>query len=84
MSGNIRPQSSQLGEPLWTDPGIKSGISVLELISIQKKRKKKKTAGGELMVEHSPKILASEEKVTTPQLNVYLHALFYTYMHDSR
>ena len=25
-------QSSQLTEPLWTDPGIKSGISVCELI----------------------------------------------------
>ena len=32
-SGNIRPQSSQLTEPLWTDPGIKSGISVRELNS---------------------------------------------------
>ena len=27
--GNTRPQSSQLAEPLWTDPGLKSGISVL-------------------------------------------------------
>ena len=27
-SGNARPQSSQLAEPLWTDPGLKSGISV--------------------------------------------------------
>ena len=27
------PQSSQLHEPLWTDPGLKSGISVGELIS---------------------------------------------------
>ena len=26
-------QSSQLAEPLWTDPGLKSGISVRELIS---------------------------------------------------
>ena len=32
-SGNTRPQSSQLAEPLWTDPGVKSGISVHELIS---------------------------------------------------
>ena len=32
-SGNTRPQSSQLAEPLWTDPGLKSGISVRELIS---------------------------------------------------
>ena len=26
-------QSSQLAEPLWADPGVKSGISVRELIS---------------------------------------------------
>ena len=32
-SGNARLQSSQLAEPLWTDPGLKSGISVRELIS---------------------------------------------------
>ena len=31
MSGNTRPQSS---EPLWTDPGLKNGISVRELMSI--------------------------------------------------
>ena len=46
LSGNTRKQSSQLAEPLWTDPGIKSGISVREII-----------AG-----EHSPSILAREEK----------------------
>ena len=28
-SGITRPRSSQLTEPLRTDPGIKSGISVL-------------------------------------------------------
>ena len=28
----VGPQSSQLAEPLWTDPGLKSGISVRELI----------------------------------------------------
>ena len=33
LSGNIRPQTSQLAEPLWTDPGLKIGISVHELIS---------------------------------------------------
>ena len=33
-SGNTQPQSSQLTEPLWTDPGVKSGISVCELISV--------------------------------------------------
>ena len=28
-----RPQSSQLAKPLWTDPGLKSGTGVHELIS---------------------------------------------------
>ena len=45
LSGNIRPQSSQLAEPLWTDPDLKSGISVHEIVSTLKK--KKKNAGGE-------------------------------------
>ena len=30
---NARPQSSQLAEPLWTDPGLESGIGARELIS---------------------------------------------------
>ena len=30
---NTRSQSSQLSEPLWTDPGLNSGISVRELTS---------------------------------------------------
>ena len=48
-SGNTRPQLSQLAEPLWTDPGLKSGISVRELIStkaIQNKKRKKKRRWG--------------------------------------
>ena len=36
-SGNTQSQSCQLAEPLWSDPGIKSGISVRELISYLKK-----------------------------------------------
>ena len=32
-SGKTRSQSSQLAEPLWTDSGLKNGISVRELIS---------------------------------------------------
>ena len=32
-SGNSRPQSSHLAEPLWTDPDLKIEISVGELIS---------------------------------------------------
>ena len=48
MSGNTQPQPPQLAEPLWTDPGIKSGIGVHELISTQKKKKKKGQAGNKL------------------------------------
>ena len=35
-SGNTQLQSSQLAEPLWTNPGVKSGISVRKLISTKK------------------------------------------------
>ena len=40
-------QLSQLADPLWTDPGIKSWISVHELISTTKKKKKKAQARNE-------------------------------------
>ena len=40
-SGNTRPQSSQLSEPLWTDLGLTSGTSVRELISTFKKRRRR-------------------------------------------
>ena len=33
-SGNTRSQSSKLAEPLWTDPGLKTGISLPELIPL--------------------------------------------------
>ena len=39
-SRNTRLQLFQLAEPLWTDPGLKSGISLCELISTLKKRKR--------------------------------------------
>ena len=52
-------QSSQFAEPLWTDPGIKSGISGRELIIYFKKTKKRRWG---IMVKHSPKILTSKEK----------------------
>ena len=35
-SENARPQSSQLAEPLWTDPGLKSGIGVCEVMFTKK------------------------------------------------
>ena len=63
-SENTQSLLSQIAEPLWTDPGLKSGISVHELISTSKKKKKrrKECAGEEKIVEHSAKILAREEK----------------------
>ena len=71
---NIRPQSSQLAEPLWTDPDIKSGISVRELISTQKKKKRKKEAqAGNEWSNILPKILASEETATLPPPNTPLN-----------
>ena len=39
-SGSAQPQSSQLAEPLWTVPDLKSVTGVHELISTLKKKKK--------------------------------------------
>ena len=36
--GNTRSQSSQLPEPLWADPSVKSGISVRKLVPTFKKK----------------------------------------------
>ena len=58
-------QSSQLAEPLWTDPGLKSGVDLRQLNPTLKK----KSAGGEWIVEHSPKIFAREVKATTTTTN---------------
>ena len=33
LSGNVRPQSSQLAGSLWTGAGVESGVSVHELVS---------------------------------------------------
>ena len=65
-SGNTRPQSSQVDESLCTDPGLKIGIGVRELISTSKQTTTtKRSAGGERMVDSSPKVLASREKAIT-------------------
>ena len=55
-SGNIRQQSSQFAEPLWTDPSQKCGIGIHELISIRKKRGAGGGGGGgeNLFVKFSP------------------------------
>ena len=64
LSGNIQPQSSQLAEPLWTDPGLKSEISVRELISATEKNKIKKRWRG-MNGRKFSKVLAREEKAVT-------------------
>ena len=49
-SVKTRPQSSQLVEPLWIDPGLESGIGGREMIPTlgrKKKKKKKKEARAE-------------------------------------
>ena len=62
-SGITQSQLSQFTEPLWTDSGLKSGISLRKLISTLKKMKKKR-AGREWSVKHSSKKLACKEKNT--------------------
>ena len=63
-SGNTQSQSSQLAEPLWTNPGVKRGISVRKLISNKKKERKKAQAGNELS-NILPGVFARGEKATT-------------------
>ena len=57
-SGNARPQSAQLAEPLWTDHGFKSRILVHELISPYKK-----SASGN-RIHNLPPNTRMEEKAT--------------------
>ena len=59
MSGNARPQSSQLVEPLWTI-SVKRAEPVHEQISTLKK--KTTGAGGNFFVKLFPKLFARERK----------------------
>ena len=63
-SGNTWPQSSQLAEPLLTDPGLKDGIGVRELISTLKKKKKKKQVEND---QKSNRFLQAREKAISHQ-----------------
>ena len=61
-----QPKSSQLAEPLWTDPGLKSRISVRKLISSSKRKKEKK---GQMWNEWSnilPKSSQARKKPPSP------------------
>ena len=66
LSGNIRPQSSQLAEPLWTNPGLKSDITVRELISTLKKKKNKRSRLGMISGTFSPKSSQTRNKPPPP------------------
>ena len=57
--GNTRPQSSQFAEPLWTEPDLRSGISV------HLKKKKKAQAGNELS-NNLPKSSQARKKPAQP------------------
>ena len=80
--GAMQPQSSQLAEPLCTDRGRKSGISVRELIFNSKYNNNKKRSRG--MIEHSSQILESGEEAPTIFLSiapsVYYCQLHYQYI----
>ena len=80
-SGNTRPQSFQLAEPLWTDPGLKSGISMCDLISTYKKRKEKKRkrqAGNELL-NILPKSSHTRTKPSKPSLDKSVLLLLFVF-----
>ena len=67
-SGNTLSQSS-LAAQLWTDPGLKSGISVRELISTKgekKKEKKKKAQAGNELSNILPKSSHARKKPPPP------------------
>ena len=61
-SGNTQPQSSQLADPLWTDPGLMSGISVRDLTSLKKKKEKKKAQAGNELLNILPKSSHARKK----------------------
>ena len=66
-SGNTLPQSAQLAGPLWTDPGLKSGIVVHNSCKLFALKKKKMQVG--IAIENlPPKLLYVREK--TPPLDL--------------
>ena len=61
-------QSSQLAEPVWTDPGIKNGTSVCNLIFTSKK-----SVDGEWIVELLPKSSHTRKKPPPKSTTIYIH-----------
>ena len=88
-SGNTPSQSSQLAEPLWTDPGLKRGISVHKLISTLKK-KKRGQAGNEWsnifqkLVHLRKKPPSSCHTDTLLYIHAHTHTCTHTHWNQSR
>ena len=80
-SGNTQSQSFQLGEPLWTDPGLKSGTSVRELISTLKK-KKSAQAGNELS-NILPKSSQARKKSPSPVGDKSCQRVYFVFINDT-
>ena len=63
--GNTQPKSSQLVEPLWTDPGLESGIGECELMSVLEEGTR-----GHRLVLVSPKSLHARKNGPTKATNL--------------
>ena len=72
-SVNACPQSSQFTDPLWTDPGLKSGIGLRELTCALKKKKKEQveTDSSDLLL----KFLQEKRHQSHHQLNEMLESI---------
>ena len=83
-SGNTRSQSSQLAEPLWTDPGLKIRISLHELIStLYLKKKKLKVQAENEWLNIFPKSRTQGKNPPPPLHGLVITALAFTcYIHD--
>ena len=46
LSGHVRPQSSQLAEPLWTDPGVEVELVLVGWSPHEEKEKNKRLRRG--------------------------------------
>ena len=71
-SGNTQPQLSQLVEPLRTDPGVKSGISVRELIPAKNTKTKTKQNNLQAGMNDRTFFQNSRTRGKTPPPPVYL------------
>ena len=64
LSGNTRPQSSQLAEPLWTDPGTTS------VSTLKKKKKRRREINGRTSSPNPRKRGKSHHHLKTKQPRV--------------